>query len=496
MAIPRGPQPKPPPVGGHSGQSRKAAAAVQSGDSSALLLPIDAPAKSSVTKAKKRAAAPSCRKPVRADARELEEDAGLKSADASSSSGDEKAAGLYAARARSSRSSGVQDDEGGANASAPTKKPTAAAFPFCRERNPVESEDSSSSSGDEKAARAHSSSSSGVQDDDPGANASASTKKPTAAAVSFCDERNPVESEESSPPSGEEKASNKCAAPTTAASSSASSGIERLRDDDEEEVPAAASPTDEGAKCFWDSSSFLGRLLHCCGLITVVIPEKSEAPHVSEKKTCVSQAAIHYHIKESAAEKLSMYYSSFRVEHLLDRNDMSEEERLLCATEEISSAYESLNWPYDDFYEHCEAFRGLLQKVKVWKTQAGASSYKRRRLLTFFGDYQESDPIFSFLRITSATWICTHPEFSAFYTTTDDTTLEEYCRLEIIRRRSYADHLAIAGLIAALGIQLRVFSLSAEENQDIFITSCDEPNGGPIVTLVYNGIHYDILYPC
>ncbi|TVU02654.1 hypothetical protein EJB05_51844, partial [Eragrostis curvula] len=273
---------------------------------------------------------------------------------------------------------------------------------------------------------------------------------------------------------------------------------------------AAREMSHGGAKGLWESSSFLGRLLHCCGLITVVIAEKSEPPHVSEKKTCVSEAEVHYHIEGPTAKTLSKYYSSFRVvlgdgecfyrsfifsylEHLLDRNDSSEEERLLYAIEEISSTYESLNWPYDDFYEHCEAFRGLLRKVKLWNTQVGASSYKRRRLLAFFGDYVESDPIFSFLRITTATWICTHPEISVFYPTTNEVSLEEYCRSEIICRRSFADHLAIAALTDALGIQLRVFSLSARQNQDIYISSRDEPS--PIVTLVYTGIHYDILYP-
>lgn len=143
-----------------------------------------------------------------------------------------------------------------------------------------------------------------------------------------------------------------------------------------------------------------------------------------------------------------------------------------------------------------------------------------------FDKFSSPPPVFSFLRISSAGWLLTHPELSVFFAPEDGTTLEEvlflhssifcarkglpfdanylpsdmllwyqHCQSQIIRSRSFADHLAISALSDALGIQIQIFSFCIGDN------ICTAPSGEsnavavPLVSIVFTGIHYDILYP-
>ncbi|CAO1939966.1 unnamed protein product [Urochloa humidicola] len=270
---------------------------------------------------------------------------------------------------------------------------------------------------------------------------------------------------------------------------------------------------------FLSKNSLLKHLFECCGLVDLVTSETSgpgfQVPqkdlkilHVSDERTLISEAKTYYKIEESLAKELSKLYSSFRVvrgdgecfyrsfiysylELVIENDDQSEENRLLCALENVSIACMDVDWLYDDFSKSYMAFKELVEKVKNWKSETRA--VLRMLLLSYFGDYKETEAIFSFLRMSSATWLLTHPEFSAFFTTEDGTTLEEHCRSEVIRSRSFADHIAISALSDALGIQIQIFSFPIRKN--IYSASSGESSAVPVVSLVFTGIHYDILYP-
>uniref|UniRef100_A0A0E0F363 Uncharacterized protein n=1 Tax=Oryza meridionalis TaxID=40149 RepID=A0A0E0F363_9ORYZ len=112
-------------------------------------------------------------------------------------------------------------------------------------------------------------------------------------------------------------------------------------------------------------------------------------------------------------------------EQVLERNGTFEEDRILCEMEQVGSAYESLEWKCN-FSKYYESFKTLVNKVKRWKTETRA--VRRENLLNFFGDYKESEDIFSFLRICAAAWVCTHDEIAAFHPTADGLTIEQVPR--------------------------------------------------------------------
>ncbi|WVZ61580.1 hypothetical protein U9M48_011432 [Paspalum notatum var. saurae] len=196
------------------------------------------------------------------------------------------------------------------------------------------------------------------------------------------------------------------------------------------------------------NKSFLNQLFQCCGLLDLFIGKNSKVLHVSEK------------------------------EIVLHNDNTSEETRLFYAIEKVSLACMGLEWLYDDFCKHHKAFNELLQKIKSWKTETRAT--RGMLLLTYFGDYSKTEAIFSFLRIASTAWILTHPELSAFHPIEDGCSLEEYCRSQIIQRRSYADHLAITALADALGIQIKIFHL---ESGNIYVIPSVQSAAVPTVSL-------------
>ncbi|KAL6658503.1 hypothetical protein ACP70R_004089 [Stipagrostis hirtigluma subsp. patula] len=259
----------------------------------------------------------------------------------------------------------------------------------------------------------------------------------------------------------------------------------------------------EATELLRENTSVLSHLFQCCGLMTLIFGEDSEVPHVNGKRTPICQAKAHYNIKDkNVMVKLSKFYSSFRavrgdgecfyrsfiysyLEHVLERDDTYEEDRLHCAIEKVTSAYMCLKWSSDGFYQHCNKY---IQRVDTKSKKLENRTKSGQRDATF-------DILQRLSRVgtyASAAWICSHSEFSQFHPTAEGTTLEEYCRSQIIQRRSFADHLAIVALATLLGIRIRVFSLSSGQDQDI--ADFDEATVIPAITLLYTGIHYDILY--
>uniref|UniRef100_J3LDB2 ubiquitinyl hydrolase 1 n=1 Tax=Oryza brachyantha TaxID=4533 RepID=J3LDB2_ORYBR len=68
----------------------------------------------------------------------------------------------------------------------------------------------------------------------------------------------------------------------------------------------------------------------------------------------------------------------------------------------------------------------------------------------------------------------------------------EWCVTHVLPLRQYADHIPMRALAAALGVPLRVENLHGGPAHDIFT---DDGMNTPRVTVLYTGIHYDILYP-
>ncbi|CAO1939963.1 unnamed protein product [Urochloa humidicola] len=273
----------------------------------------------------------------------------------------------------------------------------------------------------------------------------------------------------------------------------------------------------QGPDFLWKKLSLLNRLFECCGLIDLTVSqdlkishEDLRVPHVRDKRP-ISQAECYYELKAKVATELSQHYSSFRVvlgdgecfyrsfiysylELILENDDHCEEDHLLYVIEEISLGCMDLEWLNADFYKSYTAFKELVQKVKRWKAEMGA--VRRTLLLAYFADYKETEDILTFLRVTSASWILTHQaEFSAFYVVEDGMTLEQHCRMKIIKSRSYAEHLAISALSQALGIPIRIFLLQNGVIQDIDTNYSGQSTRVPTASLAYTGIHYDILYP-
>ena len=132
-----------------------------------------------------------------------------------------------------------------------------------------------------------------------------------------------------------------------------------------------------------------------------------------------------------------------------------------------------------------------------WKRrQKGVASAdsRRQKLLEFFSSYSKSDGILAFLKYAAANWICSHREeyepniagLGGGY------TLEAWCEIYLLQPREQTDHIQMTAVAAALGVPLRVENLHNGPAQDIY--TADGVNI-PRVTLLYTGVHYDILYP-
>ncbi|XP_037471695.1 OVARIAN TUMOR DOMAIN-containing deubiquitinating enzyme 1-like [Triticum dicoccoides] len=200
------------------------------------------------------------------------------------------------------------------------------------------------------------------------------------------------------------------------------------------------------------------------------------------------------------------FYRSFifsYLEQVLDRQDKHEEHRLLDAVKRVSVQHADLGWT-SKFPRSYRAFKKLIRKLKRWKRHGmwkwnsitSTSSYRKEKLLEFFRSYDTTQDILTFLRLVVAIWICSHaeeyeqrvPDLSEHY------SLKDWCFEHVTPSREYTDHVMMTALAEALEVPLKVEQLNGGPAHDIYTA----PGPGvPLVsvTLLYTGIHYDVLYP-
>ncbi|XP_015688612.2 uncharacterized protein LOC102702823 isoform X1 [Oryza brachyantha] len=193
------------------------------------------------------------------------------------------------------------------------------------------------------------------------------------------------------------------------------------------------------------------------------------------------------------------FYRSFIISYLeqvLDREGTDEEQRLLATVEvKIKPMAMQINYPElpTVFSWGYEFFKKLMQNIIGWKSGQNGDRCKKE-LLNFFSSERLSDDIFLFLRSVAVAWMCAHKDEYEPHVPVlgDGYPLELWCVTHVLPLRQYADHIPMRALAAALGVPLRVENLHGGPAHDIFT---DDGMNTPRVTVLYTGIHYDILYP-
>uniref|UniRef100_A0A453AM88 OTU domain-containing protein n=1 Tax=Aegilops tauschii subsp. strangulata TaxID=200361 RepID=A0A453AM88_AEGTS len=192
------------------------------------------------------------------------------------------------------------------------------------------------------------------------------------------------------------------------------------------------------------------------------------------------------------------FYRSFifsYLEQVLDRPDTDEERRLLDVVEKASARHADLGWN-SKFSRSSRAFKKLLEKVMRWKKMESTSSCRKEELLKFFSTYDKTLDIFAFLRLLVAIQICSHSEEYVPHipvVASGDCSLEVWCFRRVTPAGVESEYLMMRALASALEVILIVETFQERYTQDIY-TDPGVPR--PAVTLLYNGNHYDIIYPC
>ncbi|CAL5021769.1 unnamed protein product [Urochloa decumbens] len=290
-------------------------------------------------------------------------------------------------------------------------------------------------------------------------------------------------------------------------------------------------------------SESIERQMHDSNPDSIVI-----VPHVNHQTIPMTGIIEHYELIEMAAGRgvivhsnaldLRRAYSEFRTVHgdgdgfymsfifsyleqVLDRHDRHEEHRLLAAVKGVARQHASLGWTSEFSWSH-KAFKMLIKKVMRWKRHRRwkhvptTKSYRKQKLLDFFGGHGRTNDIFAFLRLVAATWICSHgEEFEPLVPElNEDYTLRDWCSREVIQCKVFTDHVQMTALVTALGVPLRIeyllqgagrdFYTGQEDSHDETTSTCwprrrpqAVPRGHvvPRVTVLYTNAHYDIIYP-
>ncbi|XP_044407481.1 uncharacterized protein [Triticum aestivum] len=232
--------------------------------------------------------------------------------------------------------------------------------------------------------------------------------------------------------------------------------------------------------------------------------------HVQHQTQPISEVRNRYMVSSNGMNSLDGYsefrpvigdgecfYRSFifsYLEQVIDRPDTDEERRLLDVVETASARHADLRWN-SKFPRSSRAFKKLLEKVKRWKNTESTSSCRKEELLKFFSTYDKTQDIFAFLRLLVAIQICSH---SAEYVphipdvASGVYSLKVWCFLYVTPARVESEGLMMRALASALDVTLIVETFQGGYARDIY-TSPGVPR--PAVTLLYNGNHYDIIYP-
>lgn len=112
-------------------------------------------------------------------------------------------------------------------------------------------------------------------------------------------------------------------------------------------------------------------------------------------------------------------------------------------------------------------------------------------LFRLFNDPTTSDGVVQYLRLLTSAHLQNHADFFRNFVEAPD--LQVYCHQEVEPMAMECDHVDILALSQALDICIHIVSMEGDEEQ---LAHHIIPEGGePSLYLLYQGSHYNILYP-
>lgn len=144
---------------------------------------------------------------------------------------------------------------------------------------------------------------------------------------------------------------------------------------------------------------------------------------------------------------------------------------------------------YPDFTttDFCEVFYKWMNPI--WSRQADV-----RKIFDDLNDDNEANYLIIFLRLITAGFLKEHSEEYAPFI--EDCSLADYCTTEIESMWKDADHLAVTGLVNAIGQSIRVqyMDQNAAPNGGLYYDFPPDQTEAPRITLLYRPGHYDLVY--
>ncbi|RCN30706.1 hypothetical protein ANCCAN_23521 [Ancylostoma caninum] len=144
---------------------------------------------------------------------------------------------------------------------------------------------------------------------------------------------------------------------------------------------------------------------------------------------------------------------------------------------------------YPDFTtnDFCEVFY-------KWMTPIWSHQVNRQKIFEDLNDDNEANYLIIFLRLITAGYLKENSEEYAPFI--ENVSLSDYCITEIESMWKDADHLAVTGLVNAIGQSIRVqyMDQNAAPNGGLFYDFPPDQKEVPRITLLYRPGHYDLIY--
>ncbi|KJH45576.1 hypothetical protein DICVIV_08380 [Dictyocaulus viviparus] len=144
---------------------------------------------------------------------------------------------------------------------------------------------------------------------------------------------------------------------------------------------------------------------------------------------------------------------------------------------------------YPDFTttDFCEVFYKWMDPI--WSRQVNPKT-----IFQDLNDDNEANYLIIFLRLITAGYLKENSEQYAPFI--EDITLSEYCASEIESMWKDADHLAVTGLVNAIGQSIRVqyMDQNAAPNGGLYYDFPPDQAEVPRISLLYRPGHYDLIY--
>lgn len=144
---------------------------------------------------------------------------------------------------------------------------------------------------------------------------------------------------------------------------------------------------------------------------------------------------------------------------------------------------------YPDFTttDFCEVFYKWMEPI--WSRQVNP-----KHIFQDLNDDNEANYLIIFLRLITAGYLKEHSEEYAPFI--ENISLSDYCACEIESMWKDADHLAVTGLVNAIGQSIRVqyMDQNAAPNGGLYYDFPPDQAEVPRITLLYRPGHYDLIY--